>query len=116
MAVISARPPIYSTKPGGHTMKEPKLNPKWHCYHKVNEKFDDGGVRSAMKSCLQRIRSTANFISSVDLDAGNGMVSQEDIEEMALMLHELTIEAEALLDQWWKDRGNEKMADLTAIK
>jgi len=90
-------------------MKEPKLYPQWFTYYEIGGKV---GVE-ALETHLDNVEALTYLFGTADLDDA---VSVAYYQNLAMSLHNQTIEAKALLDQWWKERPSEKPANVAAIK
>ena len=82
-------------------------NPGWYA-REIGKELTDLDVADSMNNYFARVRATMELLSSINEDA----VVYEDVENVAAMVRDMTDEAKALLDQWWK----EKRADVAAVK
>ncbi len=86
-------------------------NPGWYA-RGIGKELTDLDVADSMNNYFARVRATMELLSSINEDA----VVYEDVENVAVMVRDMTDEAKALLDQWWKERPSEKLANVAAIK
>ncbi len=86
-------------------------NPGWYA-RGIGKELTDLDVADSMNNYFARVRATMELLSSINEDA----VVYEDVENVAVMVRDMTDEAKALLDQWWKERPSEKPANVAAIK
>ena len=89
-------------------MKEPKLHPQWYTHYEV-----DGKVSiDALEIYLDKMLAFMYLIGTNNLEDN---VAITFLQDLALGLHDTTIEAQALLDQWKKDRDTENPFNVSAI-
>ncbi len=87
-------------------------NPGWYARGIGKDgKITDLNLADSMDNYCRRVRAAMTLMISIDEE----VVPSEGIEGVAWIVSDMTDEAKALLDQWWKDKGNEK-ADVAAIK
>lgn len=90
-------------------MKEPKLYPQWYTHYYSA----DGKVSiDALETYLDRVLALMYLIGTANL---NDNVAITFLQDLAIGLHDQTIEAQALLGQWKKDRGREKPDNVSTI-
>ena len=90
-------------------MKGPKLYPQWYTHYYSA----DGKVSiDALETYLDQVLAFTYLAGTIDL---NDNVASTFHKALALGLHDATIEAQALLDQWKKDRDTENPDNVTAI-
>ncbi len=90
-------------------MKEPKLYPQWFTYYEIGGKV---GVE-ALEYYLNKVEALTYLFGTADLDDA---VSVAYYQNLAMGLHNQTIEAKALLDRWREDRPTKKPLNVAAIK
>ncbi len=86
-------------------------NPGWYA-REIGKELTDLDVADSMNNYFARVRATMELLSSINEDA----VVYEDVENVTMMVRDMTDEAKALLDQWLKERPSEKPANVAAIK
>jgi len=84
-------------------------NPRW--FSRIigeDGKITDLTLADSMNNYCDRVRAAMTLMISIDEE----VVPSEGIEGVAWIVSDMTDEAKALLDQWWK----EKRADVAAVK
>ena len=92
-------------------MKEPKLYPQWFTYYEIGGKV---GVE-ALEYYLNKVEALTYLFGTADLDDA---VAVAYYKNLAMGLHNQTIEAKALLDRWWEENSarRDHTVEVEAIK